>query len=102
VNGLTGARRRTILTASVRALVAAILAVTLVVAAAAPHVHAQTEGGGECATCVLRHTDSPRSDGPNVAPLVQAAGEVPCAPGLSPVAGFPLGAIPGQSPPAVA
>jgi len=83
-----------------RALIAASLALALVVGAAAPHVHAVSAGGDHCATCVLRHTAPPQSETPDVAPVVRAAGEAPAAPGLPPVGGFPLGAIPGQSPPA--
>ena len=83
-----------------RALLAAGLALFLVLTAAAPHVHTHPGGADECATCVLRHTAPPPSETPDVAPVVHAAGEAASAPGLPPVAGFPLGAVPGQSPPA--
>jgi hypothetical protein len=82
-----------------RAFLAAGLALFLVLTAAPPHVHS-SGGGDECATCVLRHTAPPQSATPDVAPIVHAAGETSYAPGLPRVAGFPLGAIPGQSPPA--
>jgi len=82
-----------------RALLAAGLALFLVLTAAAPHVHPHSSGD-ECATCVLRHAAPPQSETPDVAPVVHAAGEAAPAPGLPPVAGFPLGAVPGQSPPA--
>ena len=82
-----------------RALLAAALALFLVLAVAAPHVHAHPGGSDECATCALRHTAPARSEAPDVAPLVHAAGEAACAPGLPPVGGFPQGAVPGQSPP---
>ena len=83
-----------------RVFVTAILALALVVAAAAPHVHAERSGGEECTLCVLRHAAPPRSEAPEVAPIVQAAGDATLAPGLPPVTGAPLGAVPGQSPPA--
>ncbi len=81
-----------------RALVAVLLALALVTAAGAPHVHAA--GGDECAVCVLRHAAPPRSELPDFAPVVHVTGDAICAPGLPPVSGAPLGAIPGQSPPA--
>ncbi len=83
-----------------RALLAFGLALFLVFTAATPHVHLHSGSGDECATCVLRHTAPARSETPDVAPAVHAAGEAASALGLPTVAGFPLGAIPGQSPPA--
>lgn len=87
-----------------RALVAALLAFVLVVAAAVPHVHehATTTGGDECALCTVRHAAPPPSVTPDVEPIVQFASEAVGAPGLPPVFGAPLGAIPGQSPPSAA
>jgi hypothetical protein len=82
-----------------RALVAAVLALALLATVAAPHVHAAS-GTDECAVCVLRHTDAATVEVPDVAPAVHAAGDVVLAPGFPPVTGAPLGAIPGQSPPA--
>ena len=85
-----------------RAIVAAFLALTLVVAAAAPHVHAQTVAGDECAVCTLRHTAPPRTELPHLAPAVIVEGDPSGAPELPPVSGAPLGAVPGQSPPPAA
>ena len=85
-----------------RAVVAAVLVLTLVVAAAGPHVHAHALAGDECAVCTLRHTAPPRTELPDVAPVVIVAGDPSAAPGLPPVSGAPLGAVPGQSPPAAA
>jgi hypothetical protein len=82
-----------------RAVVAAILALALLAAVAGPHVH-EVSSSDACAVCVLRHIDAPKAEVPDVAPVVHDAGEVACAPGLPPVTGAPLGAIPGQSPPA--
>jgi hypothetical protein len=84
-----------------RAVVAALRALSLLVAAAAPHVHAHAAGGDECAVCTLRHTaPPPGSATPDVAPVVHVAAIPSGAPAFPPVFGAPLGAIPGQSPPA--
>jgi hypothetical protein len=84
-----------------RTLVATILALVLVAAVAAPHVHAHGPASGdECTLCVVRHGAPPPSALPDVAPVVHLTGDVAGAPGLPPVLGAPLGAIPGQSPPA--
>lgn len=84
-----------------RALLAAALALVLVAAVAAPHVHAQatTTSSDECTLCTVRHAAPPPIAVPDVAPIVLVAGAVPCAPGLPPVFGAPLGSMPGQSPP---
>ena len=82
-----------------RALVAAALVFALAISVAGPHVHVGAETHG-CAVCVLHHTDVPRSEAPDVAPAVPDRGEVAASPALPPVTGAPLGAIPGQSPPA--
>lgn len=83
-----------------RTLVAALLALALVVASAMTHVHAQGGGSEDCAVCVLRHTAPPAAEVPDVAPIVHVTDEASCAPGVPPVTGAPLGAVPGQSPPA--
>ncbi len=85
-----------------RALLAATLALILVAAVAAPHVHAHaaTTTSDECTLCTVRHASPPRSSIPDVTPIVRVAAVAACAPGLPPVFGAPLGAIPGQSPPA--
>jgi hypothetical protein len=85
-----------------RALVAAALALSILVGVGAPHVHPGWHGDESCAVCVLRHADVPRGDAPDVAPRVHTTADVVCAPGLPPVSGAPLGAIPGQSPPPAA
>ncbi len=88
-----------------RSLVATVLALILVAAAAAPHVHAHaqaTSGGDECTLCTGRHAAPTPSPQPDVAPIVHVEGDVLGAPGLPPVFGAPLGAVPGQSPPAAA
>jgi hypothetical protein len=82
----------------VRALLAAGLALFLVFTAAAPHVHAH--GEDECAVCVVRQADAARDETPDVAPLTFVCDAPRLDRGLPPVFGAPLGAIPGQSPPA--
>ncbi|HEY6005320.1 MAG TPA: hypothetical protein VIV57_20740 [Anaeromyxobacter sp.] len=85
-----------------RALVAAFLALGLAVVAAIPHGHPAGQGGADCTACVARHGDVARSETPDVAPQVEHAEAVVAEPGIAPVTGAPLGAIPGQSPPAAA
>ena len=85
-----------------RALAAAALALALVLSVAVPHVHPAGHGGGECTACVARNGDVARSETPDVAPAVVHAEPVAGAPAPAPVTGAPLGAIPGQSPPAAA
>jgi hypothetical protein len=82
------------------ALVAAGLALLLVLTAAAPHVHTGPHGEHDCAVCLVRTADAARSETPDVAPPALVVVSAPLAPGLAPVTGAPLGAIPGQSPPA--
>jgi hypothetical protein len=85
-----------------RALVAAALAAYLALTALVPHVHhddASGSGGHTCAICQSRTADVATRATPDLTPSPVLAGEVVLAPGLPPVAGAPLGAIPGQSPP---
>ena len=83
-----------------RAVLAATLALALTVAVAAPHLHADAHGGGDCAVCVVRSGGEVATcQTPDLAPAALPAGEVALAPARSPVCGAPLGAIPGQSPP---
>jgi hypothetical protein len=81
-----------------RALLAAGLALLFVLTAAAPHVH--THGTEQCAVCVVRHGDAARDETPQVAPLTVVGDAPQVELGFPPVYGAPLGAIPGQSPPA--
>jgi hypothetical protein len=83
-----------------RALVAAVLALGLALVAAVPHGHPAGHGPGDCAVCLARQGDVARDETPDVTPLVQHAERVVPEPGLAPVTGAPLGAVPGQSPPA--
>jgi hypothetical protein len=98
---LTPVRGVTILRA-MRALLAVALALSILLGVAAPHVHLGGHGTESCAVCVLRNADVPHGEAPDVAPRVHAVVAVVGAPTPPPVTGAPLGAIPGQSPPAVA
>lgn len=83
--------------------IAAAVALALVLLAGAPHVHATWSGNDGCAACLVRHADLPRAVLPDLgAPARVAVGEPAPAPGMPPVSGVALGAIPGQSPPAAA
>lgn len=84
-----------------RPVVAAGLALFLVFASGAPHVH---EGHGHpgaehCMVCAARHAALAGEALPDLAPAPTPEAEAPLAPGLAPVTGAPLGAVPGQSPP---
>ncbi len=82
-----------------RSLVAAGLALFLVLTAGTPHVHDGPHGADDCVACVARHADVAHFEAPDLAPAPTPTVEVQRAPGLAPVTGAPLGAIPGQSPP---
>lgn len=86
---------------SMRAVLATVLSILLATAAIAPHVHVGTLGADECAACVAsgRGAEPARSQTPDVAPQAVTVDEPVLRPGLAPVLGAPLGAIPGQSPP---
>lgn len=83
-----------------RALLAAVLTLGLVLTAAAPHVHVAGRDESNCAACVVRRGDVARKETPDAGLLPLPA----AAPQLEPLSvsasGAPLGAIPGQSPPA--
>ena len=82
-----------------RALLALALAFHLVLSAFGPHVHSGAHGVEDCAVCVVRGAEAATSATPDLAPSEVPAGPMALAPGLPPVDGAPLGAIPGQSPP---
>lgn len=82
-----------------RAVLATALSLFLVLSALGPHVHLGAHGVEECAVCVARGAAPVSSSTPDVAPVAVPAGLAVLAPGLPPVDGAPLGAVPGQSPP---
>jgi hypothetical protein len=102
VYALTGPVRGGNGSRSMRALVAAGLALFLVLSAATPHVHTGEHADESCAVCVARHADVPRTELPDLAPAAVVEATASLAIGLPPVDGAPLGAIPGQSPPRAA
>jgi len=71
----------------------------VVLGAAAPHHHAAGQGAQECQACLTRTAEEARGATPDLSPRAWVAEAVPAAPGLPPVTGAPLGAVPGQSPP---
>jgi hypothetical protein len=83
----------------VRFLVAIATTAMLLVGVAAPHHHATSGGVHECVACTVGGALEARDATPTLAPPPStpvAQGSVPAA---DPVTGFPLGAVPGQSPP---
>lgn len=87
---------------TMRALLAAALAIGLLVIGVVPHAHLTGHTGEECALCVARHGDVAQPETPDLTPGVPNVEAVVAEPVQAPVAGAPLGAIPGQSPPAAA
>ncbi|HSN93090.1 MAG TPA: hypothetical protein VLS93_17800 [Anaeromyxobacteraceae bacterium] len=83
-----------------RAALAAALALLVLLGAAAPHVHAGPRGDHDCLACTARGAEEARAQAPDLRPAARPEGPAPRRPGLAPVTGAPLGAVPGQSPPA--
>jgi hypothetical protein len=84
-----------------RAALAVVLSLYLALIAVAPHAHGLAGGHGaeECAVCVARGGEAASPVVPELAPSALPVGAVAPRPGLAPVTGAPLGAVPGQSPP---
>jgi hypothetical protein len=83
-----------------RVLVALVLSVAVALAAAAPHLHLHAaQGGEECAVCQARSGEAATRQSPDLRPADPPVETVAAWPVLRPVAGAPLGAVPGQSPP---
>ncbi|MBI5070792.1 MAG: hypothetical protein HZB56_21430 [Deltaproteobacteria bacterium] len=82
-----------------RVFLAIAAAVLVALGAAAPHHHAAGQGTQECQACLTRTGEEARSAVPDLTPRAVVVEAVVAAPGLPPVTGAPLGAIPGQSPP---
>ena len=92
--------RRTCSAAPVRHALAIFAAFLVALAVAAPHVHhAGPLGRNACQACVLRAGEEAGPSTPEVAPDAVRVEKPAAAPGLAPVFGLPLGAVPGQSPP---
>lgn len=85
---------------TVRHVLAIVASALIALSIAAPHVHqAGPWGSHACQACLLRAAEEAGCAVPDVAPPSALAEPIPAAPGLPPVCGLPLGAIPGQSPP---
>ena len=94
------ARRRRVDTRVVRGLLALSSALLVLVSATVPHIHDSALGSHACLACVAAGGEEAAPTSPDVAsravfaaPLAEVAPEPP-------VTGAPLGAVPGQSPPA--
>jgi hypothetical protein len=83
----------------VRAVLALAVVLLLASGAVAPHAHAGPLGSHACLACVAGSGEEAASAAPDLAPPQMVAVEAPASPGLAPVLGAPLGAVPGQSPP---
>ena len=83
-----------------RAALAIATVVLVLLTAAAPHSHASHLGQHGCAACVTAGGEEAVRHTPRVAPLAAPAADVLTEPRAVPASGAPLGAIPGQSPPA--
>lgn len=83
-----------------RAALALLLAVAVLALSGVPHVHAAGHDGQECAACAAPRAAAAPVAALDLAPAPAVEPLVVAAPGLAPVTGAPLGAIPGQSPPA--
>ena len=80
-------------------LLAATLALLVLVAAGVPHEHVR-HGSTECIACAVGQGTAAHDATPDVAPAALVFAAPRAEPGPAPVSGAPLGAIPGQSPPA--
>ncbi len=85
---------------TLRNVLAIVLAALVAFSAAAPHAHAGALGDHACAACLAASAETAESATPDVAPRALPPEALPREPGLDPVTGAPLGAVPGQSPPA--
>ena len=80
-------------------LVAIATAAMLLVGVAAPHHHAGSAGTHECMSCTVGGALEARDATPGLAPPPPVLVAQAPVSGAEPVTGFPLGAVPGQSPP---
>jgi hypothetical protein len=82
-----------------RLLVAIATVALLLAGVAAPHHHAASGGVHECVACTVGGSLEARDATPTLAPPARAPIALATGPAADPTAGFPLGAVPGQSPP---
>jgi hypothetical protein len=81
-----------------RAVLAILLAVAVLALAGVPHVH-ELGDSHECVACATAGAAAAPVVAPDTAPSVVPESRIVLAPEAVPAAGFPLGAVPGQSPP---
>jgi hypothetical protein len=86
-------------TAPVRSVLALATALLVLLTAMAPHAHGSALGTHACVACVVASGEQAACETPNVAPRAVAAVALLDHPLARPDAGFPLGAVSGQSPP---
>ena len=82
-----------------RILVAIATAAMLLVGVATPHHHGAAGGVHECVACTVGAGLEARDTTPDLSPPAPFRVAQAWAPAADPVTGFPLGAVPGQSPP---
>ena len=82
-----------------RFVLAIVAATVLLVGVAAPHHHGGSGGVHECVACTAGGALEARDATPTLAPPPPVRVAVAMGPVADPVTGFPLGAVPGQSPP---
>ena len=82
-----------------RFLVAIATAAVLLLGVAAPHHHAASGGAHECVACTVGGALEARDATPTLSPPPPATVVLAAGPATDPVATFPVGAVPGQSPP---
>jgi len=82
-----------------RFLVAIATVAVLLSGVAAPHRHAAAGGAHECVACTVGGSLEARDATPSLSPPSLAPIALATGPAIDPVTGFPLGAVPGQSPP---
>ena len=82
-----------------RILVAIATAAVLLAGVAAPHHHVASGGVHECVACTVGGALEARVATPDLSPPAPFRVAQAWAPAADPVTGFPLGAVPGQSPP---
>ena len=83
-----------------RLLVAIATVAVLLAGVAAPHHHAASGGAHECVACTVGGALEARDATPDLSPLAPVRVASVPQKASDPVAGFPMGAVPGQSPPA--
>ena len=86
--------------ARMRAILAATLAVLVVLAAGVPHEHVRAHDAERCIACAVGQGSAAHHETPDLTPATVVSAAPVLEPGPAPVSGAPLGAIPGQSPPA--